>query len=118
VLFIERQIAHVWAAAVAGTIGVFVIELLLGLPVLTLTPMLAVIAGMTFMVKAGMLTGAFYLSAGAMFLITIPMAMYPDYAPLMFGVVTAVCFFVPGVKYHRQRLRSLRAQAVGQGSGG
>jgi serine/threonine-protein kinase len=111
VLFIERQIAHVWAAAIAGTIGVFIIELLLDLPVLTLTPLLAVIAGMTFVVKAGMLSGSFYLSAAAMFLITIPMARYPDYAPLLFGLVTAVCFFVPGVKYHRQRLRTLRAQA-------
>jgi serine/threonine-protein kinase len=65
---------------------------------------------MTFVAKAGMLTGAFYLSAAAMFAIAIPMARYPDYAPLLFGLVTAVCFFVPGVKYHRQRQRTLRAQ--------
>ena len=43
-----------------ATIGVFVVEMLLGLPVLTLSPMLAVIAGMTFVVKAGMLSGSFY----------------------------------------------------------
>ena len=30
----------------------------------------------------------------------------------MFGLVSAVCFFVPGLKYHRQRLRALRARAV------
>jgi serine/threonine-protein kinase len=111
VLFIERQVAHVWGGAVLATISVFVIEILLKMPVLKLTPLLAVIAGMTFAVKAGMLSGAFYLSAAAQFLIAVPMALYPRYAPLLFGVVTAVCFFIPGLKYHRQRLRSLQAQA-------
>jgi serine/threonine-protein kinase len=96
---------------VAATIGVFVVEILLGLPVLTLTPLLAVIAGMTFVVKAGMLSGSFYLSAAALFLSAIPIALFPEYGPLLFGLVTAVCFFVPGLKYHRQRLRSRREQA-------
>ncbi len=110
VLFIERQIAHVWGAAVLGTICVFVLEMLLDLHVLKLAPMLAVIAGMTFVVKAGMLTGAFYLSAAAEFLIAIPMAIWPDYGILLFGIMTAICFFVPGLKYYRQRLQS-RAEA-------
>jgi serine/threonine-protein kinase len=110
VLFIERQVAHVWGGAVLSTIAVFVVEILLGLPVLTLAPMLAVIAGMTFLVKAGMLSGSFYLSAAALFLTAVPMALYPAYGPLMFGLVTAVCFFVPGLKYHLQRLRTRRAQ--------
>jgi tRNA A-37 threonylcarbamoyl transferase component Bud32 len=105
VQFIERQIAHVWGSAIIATIGVFVVELLLGYPPLTLTPLLAVIAGMVFVVKAGMLTGSFYFSAAAMFLSAIPMALYPQVAPLIFGAVTAVCFFVPGFKYHRQRAR-------------
>ena len=76
---------------------------------LTLAPMLAVIAGMTFAVKAGMLSGAFYFSAAAEFLTAIPMSIrpiYPRYGILLFGAVTAVCFFLPGLKYHRQRLRS------------
>ncbi len=106
VLFVERQVAHVWGAAVAATIGVFVIEILLGLPVLTLSPVLAVIAGITFTVKAGMLSGAFYLAAAAEFLAAVPMALFPAYGPLLFGAVTALCFFVPGLKYHRQRLRA------------
>ncbi|MFO0928632.1 MAG: serine/threonine-protein kinase [Gemmataceae bacterium] len=112
VLFVERQVAHVWGAAVLATIAVFVLEILLGMHVLTLAPLLAVIAGMTFLVKAGMLTGAFYLSAAAEFLIAVPMALYPDYGILLFGGVTAVCFFVPGLKYYRQRLRSRAAQAL------
>jgi serine/threonine-protein kinase len=109
VLFIDRQVAHVWGGAIAATIGVFVIEYLLHMPVLSLAPMLAVIAGITFAVKAGMLSGTFYFSAAAEFLTAIPMSLPPLYRPygvLLFGVVTAGCFFVPGLKYHRQRLRT------------
>jgi serine/threonine-protein kinase len=115
VLFIERQIAHVWGAAVVGTIGVFVVEILLGLPVLRLAPLLAVIAGMTFAVKGGMLTGAFYVQAAAEFAIAVPMAYWswaghPEYGILLFGVVTAGAFFVPGWHYHRQRMRALAGE--------
>ena len=40
------------------------------------------------------------------------MAIWPAYGPIIFGVVTAVTFFVPGLKYHRQRLRTLQARAT------
>jgi eukaryotic-like serine/threonine-protein kinase len=113
VLFVERQVAHIWAGSVVATISVFVVEVLLRLPVLTLSPILAVIAGLTFVVKAGMLSGSFYVSAAALFLTAIPMAIYPEYGPLMFGFVSALCFFVPGLKYHRQRLRSLQSRTDG-----
>ena len=113
VLFIERQVAHVWAGAVSATISVFVLEILLGMHVLKLAPMLAVIAGMTFAVKAGMLSGTFYVSSAALFLASVPMALYPDYGILLFGTVTAVCFFVPGLKYYRQRQRARRGEAEG-----
>jgi serine/threonine-protein kinase len=108
VLFIERQVAHVWGGAVLATVGVFVVEILLRLPVLTLSPLLAVIAGMTFVVKAGMLSGSFYVQAAAQFLTAAAMAVWPEYGILLFGAVTAVCFSVPGLKYHRQRLQSLQ----------
>jgi serine/threonine-protein kinase len=110
VMFVERQVAHVWGAAIVATVGVFVVEILLKLPVLKLSPILAVIAGVVFAVKAGMLSGSFYVSSAALFLAAVPMALFPDYGPLIFGVVTAICFFVPGLKYHRQRLRALRAR--------
>jgi serine/threonine-protein kinase len=109
VQFIERQIAHVWGSAIIATIGVFVVEVLLGYEPLTLTPILALIAGMVFVVKAGMLTGSFYFSAAAMFLSAIPMALFPEVGPLIFGVVTAVCFVVPGFKYHRQKVQGAKA---------
>jgi serine/threonine-protein kinase len=108
VLFVERQVAHVWGGAIAATIGVFVVEVLLGLPVLSLSPMLAVIAGMVFTAKAGMLSGTFYVSAAALFLTAVPMALWPEWGQIIFGATTAVCFFVPGLKYHRQKLRSPR----------
>jgi serine/threonine-protein kinase len=44
-------------------------------------------------------------------LTAVPMALFPNYGPFMFGVVSALCFFIPGLKYHRQRLHSLRAKA-------
>jgi serine/threonine-protein kinase len=110
VTFIERQIAHVWAGGVSGSISVFVVELLMGEPVLTLSPLLAVIAAMVFLAKAGMLSGTFYFSAAACFLtagiMALLMPVSPALAILLFGFVSAACFFFPGLKYHRQRLRT------------
>jgi serine/threonine-protein kinase len=109
VLFVERQIAHVWGASVIATILVFVVEVLLGLPVLTLSPLLAIIGGMVFWVKGGTLSGSFYIPAVVLFLTAVPMALVgPTLSPLLFGTVTAACFFFPGLKYYRQRLRAER----------
>ena len=46
VTFVERQLAHVWGAGVLSINLIFLAEWLLGLPVLTLAPMLAVTNGM------------------------------------------------------------------------
>jgi serine/threonine-protein kinase len=109
VMFVERQIAHVWAASVIATIGVFVVEVQLDLKVLTLSPVLSIIAGMVFLVKGGTLSGSFYIPAAMLFLTAVPMAMIPAaYDPLLFGTVVAACFFFPGLKYYRQRLRTQR----------
>src|SRR5262249_2692108 len=91
VLFIERQIAHAWAAGIIASIAVFVVEWLLApqVGVLTLSPILAVFAGMVFVVKAGMLSGGFYVPAMALFLTAIPMALFPQVGPLLFGAVSA-----------------------------
>lgn len=102
VTFVERQIAHAWAAGVAASIAIFFIEVLLDLPALALSPVLAVVAGMVFLVKAGTLSGWFYGVAAVSFLVAIPMAILgPAYGPLLFGAVSAVGFFVPGLKYYR-----------------
>ena len=108
VTFVERQIAHAWAAGVIASIGVFVVEILLKRPVLELTPVLSICVGMVFLVKAGTLSGWFYIAALAAFLAAIPMAFLdPSVGPLLIGLVSAVGFFVPGLKYYRQRQRSL-----------
>jgi serine/threonine-protein kinase len=103
VTFVEREIAHVWAASTLGSISLFGVEMLLRLPVLKLSPVLAVLAGMVFLVKAGMLAGWFYLAAAACFVTAVLMAIFPDVGLLLFGGVSAVCFFYPGLKYYRQR---------------
>jgi eukaryotic-like serine/threonine-protein kinase len=108
VLFVERQIAHAWAAGVCASIGMFIIEVLIGLPVLTLSPAIAVAAGMVFVFKAGILSGRFYITAGAMFATAAVMPLVPQFAILLFGAVSALCFFVPGLKYYRRRRKALR----------
>ncbi len=47
----------------------------MGLPVLTLSPVLALSSGMVFLVKAGMLTGEFYVQAAALFATALAMAL-------------------------------------------
>src|SRR5690606_29803606 len=59
VTFVARQIAHVWAAGMISIALLFVVELILGLSVLALSPVLALTSGMILLVKAGMLTGQF-----------------------------------------------------------
>ena len=104
VTFIERQIAHLWGAAVIGSVLLFAVEWIMGLPVLKLSPVLGLLAGMVFFVKAGILDGVFYFQAAALFLTAGVMAAWPQFSHLIFGAVSAACFFVPGWKYYRQRL--------------
>jgi len=109
VAFVERQIAHAWGAGVAAAIGVFIVEVLLGREVLLLTPVLAVIAAMVFIVMAGTLSGWFYIAAAMCFAAVVPMALVgAPVGPLLFGAVSALGFFVPGFKYYRQRRRGAR----------
>ncbi len=112
VTFVERQIAHVWAAALLCIIALFPLEAYLGLPPLKLAPVLGLIAGMVFFVKAGILSGEFYIQATVLFLTAGLMAAFTDYEHLIFGIVSAACFFFPGLKYYRQRLVTSRRHAV------
>ncbi len=108
ITFIERQIAHVWGASMVASFLLFVVETLLGMPVLTLSPVLPLVGAMVFVIKAGILSGAFYFQAAANFGVAIAMAWIrhsglPDVGLSLYGVVAAVSFFVPGLKYYRQR---------------
>ena len=103
---VERQIAHVWGGSVIASVLLFWVEALLRLDVLTLSPVLALLAGTVFFVKAGVLAGAFYVQAAVLFATALVMCLVPHYQHVVFGLVSGACFFVPGCKYFRQRLRS------------
>lgn len=104
VMFVERQIAHVWAAAMIGVMLLFPLESALQLPVLSLAPVLGAMAGMMFLIKAGMLSGSFYVPAVVMFITAVAMAMLPQVAMVLFGITSAACFFFSGLKYYRRSL--------------
>lgn len=103
VTFVERQVAHVWGASMISIFMLFPLEWWLGLPVLSLSPLLGVISASVFIVKASMFSGAFYIQAMALLLTAVAMAAVPRHAHLIFGIVAATCFFVPGYKYQARR---------------
>jgi serine/threonine-protein kinase len=108
ITFVERQLAHIWGSGVIGINLIFLVEWLLGLPVLSLAPMIAVTNGLLFLIKGGILSGSYYLQGFVTLLAVVPMAWYPRVAPLIFGTVAALCFFATGLKYRRRYLRSVR----------
>jgi eukaryotic-like serine/threonine-protein kinase len=108
VTFVERQLAHIWGAGVVALNLVLVAEWLMGLPVMGLAPLLAITNGMLFLVKAGILSGEFYVCAGLLFLTLIPAALHPPIAIPIFALVSAGCFFATGLKYHLRHLRTRR----------
>ena len=108
VTFVERQIAHLWAASMISIAMLFPIEQLMGLDVLTLSPIVSVVSGMVFLAKASILSGTFYFYALALFLTSLAMAKWPSMGHVIFGCVLAGCFFLPGWKYHRQKINNER----------
>ena len=88
-----------------ASVMLFWVEALLDLPVLTLSPVLALLAGLVFFAKAGILSGAFYIQAAVLFATALVMCVALDVSHVIFGVVSGICFFVPGLKYFRQRGR-------------
>jgi serine/threonine-protein kinase len=117
ITFVERQIAHIWAGSMCADTGLYFVEWMLGLHVLELSPVLGLISGMVFLIKAGILSGMFYFQAVALFLTAIPMALFPmlsrkygipDLSLTLFGIVSGLCFFLPGLKYYRQRMQNHR----------
>lgn len=110
VTFVERQIAHVWAGAMTASSLLFAVEAILGLPVLTLSPVISLISATVFLIKAGILSGGFYVQAVVLSINGLVMAAMqrPDRPSLgltLYGVVAGLCFFLPGWKHVRQRAR-------------
>ena len=103
---VERQIAHAWGSSIVAVMLLFLVESLLGLEVLFLSPVLGLISGMVFVVKAGILAGTFYIHATVLFATAAVLAWLQKvdwpYGITLFGVVSAATFFLPGWKYYRQ----------------
>jgi hypothetical protein len=53
--------------------------------------------------QGGHPSGFYYFQAAAVFLAILPMAWFPRFAPLIFGMVAAACFFVTGLKFKLRR---------------
>lgn len=107
ITFVERQIAHLWAGSSFSSMLLFGLEALLDLPVLLLSPVLGLIAGNLFLAKAGILSGKFYIQAIALYATALVMAIVSrlpvaDFGVTLFGIVLAISFFAPGLKYYRQ----------------
>ena len=103
VTFVERQLAHVWVACFGFILVVNALELFLELKPITLAPLWAVSCSMAFFIKAGILSGSFYVHALALAVCAGLMLVVPQYAVLMFGITLATCFFLSGLKYYRRR---------------
>ena len=91
----------------------FGLEWIIDLPVLSLSPVLALIAGNIFFAKAGILSGKFYVQGVVLYLTSILMAILQRNPPIdfglsLFGIVLGGAFFIPGLKYHRQRAQNSR----------
>ncbi len=105
---VERQIAHIWGGTMIASMLLFSVEELLGLPVLKLSPVLALLAGLMFFAKAGILSGVFYIQSIVLFVTGLGMCGLPQFQHILFGLVSGGCFFIPGLKYYRQLTESDR----------
>jgi len=110
---VERQIAHLWGGSMIASSLLFAVESIMNRPVLEFSPVLGTIAGMVFLAKAGILSGSFYVQSVMMFATSLMMAAIshsdlPDVSISLFGVASALTFFLPGLKYYRQQQKALR----------
>ena len=108
VTFVERQIVHVWAGSMIVSTLLYFVEWQMGLAVLQLSPVIGLVSGMVFLVKASLLNGRFYIQAAALFatgglMAVIPQTTLPDFSISLYGIVAGLSFFLPGLKYYRQR---------------
>lgn len=108
ITFVERQIAHIWAGSTISSTLLFAVEWMQDLPALTLSPVLALIGGSVFLVKAGILSGKFYIQAVVLYatafvMIALQKNPHGDFGLTLYGIVLGISFFIPGWKYWKQR---------------
>src|SRR5207237_10330390 len=89
VTFIERQIAHVYAAGIVGCISIFAAEWVQDRPVLSMAQGLAVVGSLVFLVKAAILSGRLYIASAALLITSRLMASFACIQLLLFAPVSA-----------------------------
>lgn len=110
--FIERQVAHLWVGANISCGFILALEAGLQLPPLTLAPLLALVGGSMFLVKASLLSGTFYIPAIGFFLSAPVMVWWPQWQMIMLGLVAWSSFFPIGLKYFLLRKESGNASGT------
>lgn len=113
VTFVERQIAHTWLGGIAVILTLLPLEYVMDVPVMELSPILAFTGGMIFMLKAGILSGEFYLYSALMFVTAFLMGIFPNCSLSLFGISCGLGFFFPGIKYYRMRKKRELAERLG-----
>jgi serine/threonine-protein kinase len=108
VTLIEQQISYMWWNAAHVWLGAFLLEWASGMPPLTLAPLLGVINSGLFLMKANLLSGAFYLWAAVHFacaaiMVALRAAGLPDVGLTLLGIAAWASFYFPGRAHHRRR---------------
>ena len=100
---IERHVHAAWRAFLTGCLAALGLNFLMGLPPLTLSPMVGVMGGMTMMVNAHLLSGWFYLGAVGCFAAAAVMPFVGRYDFLVLGGVFCLSLLVPAARHFRAR---------------
>ncbi|MGH7127898.1 MAG: serine/threonine-protein kinase, partial [Planctomycetaceae bacterium] len=103
---VERQIVQIWIGGIVMIWGVLGLETWLGLPIMTLAPLIALTGGSLFLVTARLVSGRFYLFSAALYFCAVLMALLPDYAVLILGFAVFCGYFIHGWTFHRAQRRA------------
>ncbi len=94
----ERQLAHIWGGNLLSMAGVLVAETILGLPVLTLAPLMLLMGAATTFAMAAMLSGVYYLHTAAHLVGVGLMIVVPEFKMLIVGLIASAAFVIPGLQ--------------------
>jgi predicted Ser/Thr protein kinase len=95
----ERQVAQVWFAFFLAAMTTGVLNQVMQLEPLALLPMIAIECGLAFAATAAIMGGSFYVPALACLGCSLLMALWPRFAPGLFGLVFSVSLFWPAWKH-------------------
>ncbi len=96
---IEWQLGQLWSMCLAAVITTASINVLMGLPPLTLFPVAVLQVGFAFGMMAVILGGSLYPLALACALLSLVITVSPTFGPALFGLVLSVGLTLIGWKY-------------------